>query len=165
MDIVVHFGLKIPAELYLLIKALATIERVTVTLNPSIDFVEEMHPFVTDLLRKQYDPRMIASEVFDSLREYYKLLTELPSDINEIISRLKEGRFRTQIEVKGFEPLIEHLDLASNRVAIAIVLAALIIGASILTQWEQLRWIGAVVFVLAGLLGFWLLIKLFKRLR
>ena len=163
VDILVRYGLRIPPSIYLLVKALMTIERVAVGLNPSIDFAREMQPYALHLIARQYSPKQIAQEIFDSLLDYYKLIKELPSDLNEIIYRLKEGRFKTQIEVKGIEPLVEHIDSSSNRVAVSIVLAALIIGASILSQWEQIRWVGTIVFSLAGILGFWLVIKLLRR--
>jgi len=163
VDILVRFGLRIPSEIYLLVKALMAIERVAVELNPRIDFAREMQPYAIRLIAQQFDPKRIALEVFDSLREYYKLMKEFPSEINEIIYKIKEGRFKTQIEVKGLDPLIEHIDSASNRVSIAIVLAALIIGASIISQWDQIRWIGGIVFGLAGIFGFWLVLKLLRR--
>lgn len=163
VDILVHYGLRIPADIYLLVKALMSIERVAVLLHPGIDFAQEMRPYALELMAKQYNPKQIASEIFDSLMDYYKLIKELPSDLNEIIYKIKDGRFKTQIEVKGIEPLVDHIESASNRVAVAIVLAALIIGASIISQWDQIRWIGGIVFILAGILGFWLIVKLFKR--
>jgi general stress protein CsbA len=67
------------------------------------------------------------------------------------------------IELKGFEPLTEQIDQASNRVSIAIVIASLIIGASIISQWPNTRWIGTIVFFLAGIFGFVLLFKLFRK--
>jgi ubiquinone biosynthesis protein len=155
--------LRIPPSIYLLVKALITIERVAVTLYPEIDFAKEMQPYAVNLIRQQYDPRKIAEEVFESIREYYKLVMELPSDLNEIIHKVKEGRFRTMIDLKGFEPLVEQIDHASNRVSIAIVIAALIIGASIISQWEHTRLLGTIVFFLAGIFGFWLLFRLFRR--
>jgi ubiquinone biosynthesis protein len=163
VDILIHFGLRIPAGIYLLVKALMAIERVAVGLYPGIDFAQEMQPYAIELIAQQFSPKQIAKELFDSVKEYYKLLKELPADLNEIIYKIKEGRFKTQIEVRGLEPLMEHIDISSSRVSIAIVLAALIIGASIISQWEQTRWIGAIVFCLAGLFGFWLLVKLFRR--
>ncbi|MEI7723646.1 MAG: AarF/ABC1/UbiB kinase family protein [Bacteroidota bacterium] len=163
VDILIHYGLRIPAGIYLLVKSLMAIERVAVVLYPGIDFAHEMQPYAITLIAQQYSPKQIAKEVFDSLKEYYKLLKELPSDLNDIIYKMKEGRFKTQIEVRGLEPLAEHLDISSTRVSIAIVVAALIIGASIISQWEQTRWIGAIVFCIAGLFGFWLLVKLFRR--
>lgn len=163
VDIIVRYGLKIPPSIYLLVKAMITIERVAVTLNPSIDFAEEIRPYAVELLKQQYDPKKIASELFDALKDYYRLLTVIPSELNEIIYKIKEGRFKSQIELKGFEPLEEHIDSASNRVSAAIVVAALIIGASIISQFSEVRWIGAIIFALAGVFGFWLLIKLFKK--
>lgn len=163
VDILVRYGLRIPAGIYLLVKALMAMERVAVMLDPAIDFALEMQPYAIRLIARQFSPKQIATEIFEAIREYYKLIQELPSDLNEILSRLKEGKFRTQIEIKGMEPLSDQLDTSSSRVSIAIVLAALIIGASIISQWEQTRWIGAIVFCLAGLFGFWLLVKLFRR--
>jgi ubiquinone biosynthesis protein len=163
VDILVHYGLRIPASIYLLVKALLAIERVAVVLYPRIDFAREMQPYAVELIARQFNPRIIAAEVFESLKEYYKFLKEFPSDLNEIIYKIKDGNFKTQIELKGFEPLIEHFESASSRVAVAIVVAALIIGASIISQWEQIRWVGTIVFGLAGIFGFWLLIKLFRR--
>jgi ubiquinone biosynthesis protein len=163
VDLLVHYGLKMPPGIYLMVKALMAIERVALVLNPEIDFAGEMKPYAAELITRQFDPRQIAREVFESLKEYYQLVTELPADLNEIISNIKEGKFKTQIELKGFEPLIEHMDILGNRLAIAIVLAALIIGASILSQWEQVRWVGTSVFGLAGIFAFVLLIKLFRR--
>ncbi len=165
VDILVHNGLRLPADIYLLVKSLMTIERVAVGLYPGIDFAQEMQPYAMELIAKQYSPKQIAKEVIDALKEYYKLLKDLPADLNEIFYKIKEGRFRTQIEIRGLEPLTEHLDISSTRVSIAIVLAALIIGASIISQWEQTRWIGAIVFCIAGLFGFWLLVKLVRRFR
>ncbi len=165
VDILVKFGLRIPPSIYLLVKALMAIERVAVTLNPGIDFAREMKPYATELIAQQFHPKFIAREVFASLREYYRLITGLPSDLNEIIYKIKEGRFRTQIEVKGFEPLVEHIDSSSTRVSVAIVLASLIIGASIISQWEHVRWIGSSIFILAGFFGFWFLIKLLRKKR
>jgi len=163
IDIIVHFGLRIPSGIYLLIKCLATIERIAATLNPAIDFVEEMEPYALELLARKFHPKHIAEEVFDSLKEYYRLIMELPSELNEIIYKIKEGRFKTVIEVKGFEPLVEEIQHTSNRISLAIVLAALIIGASVISQWEEVRWIGTTIFILAGIFGFWLVFTLLRR--
>jgi len=163
VDILIQYGLRIPPDIYLLVKALMAIERVAVVLNPKIDFAAEMQPYAIDLIARQYSPKQIAGELFDSLKEYYRFLKELPSDLNEIFSKINEGKFKTQIEVKGFEPLMEHIDSSSNRVSVAIVLAALIIGASIISQWEHTRWVGTTVFVISGIFAFWMVIKLFRR--
>jgi len=165
VDILIRYGLRIPPSIYLLVKALMAIESVAVVLHPKIDFAREMQPYATELLAQQFNPKHIAKEIFASLREYYRLVTGLPSDLNEIIFKIKEGKFKTQIELRGFEPLVEHIDTSSTRVSIAIVLASLIIGASIISQWEHLRWVGTSVFTLAGIFGFWFLIKLLRKNR
>jgi ubiquinone biosynthesis protein len=165
VDILVRFGLRIPGGIYLLVKALMGIERLAVILNPGIDFPGEMKPWAMQLAARRYDPKRFVEEIFSSIMDYYRLARELPGDLNEILTNLKEGRFKTQMEIRGLDPLTEQLDTSSSRISMAIVLAALIIGASIISQWEQTRWIGAIVFCLAGLVGFWLLVKLLRHVR
>ena len=165
IDIIVRFGLHIPPAIFLLIKSLITIERVAVTLYPEIDIAAEMKPYAANLISRQYDPKRIARDVFDYLMEYYKFIRDLPTEINDLIYRIKEGKFSFPIEHKGFEPLLEHMDMASNRISMAIVVAGLVIGASVISRYEDIRWIGTIIFFLAGFFGFWLLIRLFRRNR
>jgi len=68
-----------------------------------------------------------------------------------------------QIEFHGLEMLLNKLDHISKRISISIVLSALIVGAAIVSQWEHMKWVGTVIFLLSGVFGFWLLIKLWRN--
>ena len=57
VDILVHYGLRIPAGIYLLVKSLMAIERVAVGLYPGIDFASEMQPYAIELIARQYTAR------------------------------------------------------------------------------------------------------------
>jgi len=57
----------------------------------------------------------------------------------------------------------------SNRIAFAIVLASLIIGSSLIVvsgippKWHEIPIIGLAGFIVAGIMGFWLLISILRR--
>ncbi len=70
---------------------------------------------------------------------------------------------KVQLDHQGLEPVMQKLDQVSKRISIAIILAALIIGASIISSWEHLKWVGSGIFLLAGVFGFWMLGKLLKK--
>jgi ubiquinone biosynthesis protein len=61
------------------------------------------------------------------------------------------------------------MDRVSNRIAFAIVLASLIVGSSLIVlsgippKVGEIPLIGVVGFVLAGVLGFWLLLSIIRR--
>jgi len=64
--------------------------------------------------------------------------------------------------------LAKH-DQISNRIAFTIVLAALIIGSSLIVLskipplWKGIPIIGIVGYIAAGIMGFWLLISILKH--
>ncbi len=165
IDIITRFGLQIPPTIYLLIKALVTIEGVAEKLYPDIDIPKEMEPFAKELLKQQFKPDKVARQAYRSIVDYYEFIRALPSQANEILYKIKNGSIQGQIEHKGLEPVMHHIDSASNRIAISIVTAALIIGGSLIAQWEHAKVFGSVIFLGAGFFGFWVLIKLLRRFK
>ncbi len=71
-------------------------------------------------------------------------------------------------ELRGLEHLLFTLDRISNRIAFAIVLASLVIGSGLIVladippRWHEVPVIGLVGFIVAGLMGFWLLISILR---
>ncbi len=163
IDIIVAFGLSIPPTIYLLIKALITIEGVATMLNPKIDIAKEMQPFATTLLKKQFSPLRFAKDFYRTVGSFFQLLHDLPGDISEIMYKTKQGQLKIQLDHKGLEPMIMKIDQVSKRISIAIILAALIIGAAIISVWEHTRWVGSAIFLGAGFFAFWMLAKLIKK--
>lgn len=81
---------------------------------------------------------------------------------------MSTGRFTIDFGRQGFDHLVGELDRSSNRIAVALVIAALIIGSSFLLLADKgpLVWgmtsIGLGVFAIGSLLGLtliWLVVK------
>jgi ubiquinone biosynthesis protein len=163
IDIIVQFGLSIPPTIYLLIKALITIEGVAVKLNPRFDMAKEMTPFARELVQRQVDPGRFAKNTMRAFNRYAAFFRDLPGELSEIVYKTKEGKLKIIMEHQGLEPLMRKMDIISKRISVAIILAALIVGASIISMWEHTRWVGSIVFVIAGIVGFWTMIRLLRR--
>ena len=79
------------------------------------------------------------------------------------------GEVKINLKHRGLDSLTRKLDQASNRVAYAIVLAALIIGSSLLVladippHWHEMPIIGIIGFVGAAVMGFWLLLSILRH--
>ncbi len=163
------FKLRLPSDFYLLSKALITIEGVGSRLNPDFDMISHIEPFAKNLLKKRMDPFKLARELSSSMAEFHLLLKDLPFEVREIIRQVKTGKLKVEFEHKGLEPMLAKHDQISNRIAFAIVLAALIIGSSLIVLskipplWNDVPIIGIVGFVGAAIMGFWLLISILKH--
>ncbi|MCD4676502.1 MAG: AarF/ABC1/UbiB kinase family protein [Desulfobacula sp.] len=165
----IDFKLRLPSDFYLLSKALITIEGVGTKLDPDFDMVSHIEPFAKNLLKKRMDPAKLAKDLYSSISEFRILLKDFPFEIREIIRQIKTGKLKVEFEHKGLEPMLIKHDQISNRIAFAIVLAALIIGSSLIVLskipplWNEVPIIGIVGFVGAGIMGFWLLISILRH--
>ena len=165
----IDFKLRLPSDFYLLSKALITIEGVGTKLDPDFDMVSHIEPFAKNLLKKRMDPAKLAKDLYSSISEFRILLKDFPFEIREIIRQIKTGKLKVEFEHKGLEPMLVKHDQISNRIAFAIVLAALIIGSSLIVLskipplWQGIPIIGIVGFVGAGIMGFWLLISILRH--
>ena len=85
-----------------------------------------------------------------------------------IINKKKKGTLHIEFEHRGLEDLISQMDKVSNRIAFSLVIAALIIGSSIVIQINKgpmfldFPILGVLGFVTAGIMGLWLAITILR---
>ncbi len=88
-------------------------------------------------------------------------------DLRHALRRMGQGT-PIQLEFRNQERFERELDRASNRIAFALVVAALIIGSATLVQAEAgpvvygLPLFGLVGFGVAAFFGLWLIIAIFR---
>ena len=101
-------------------------------------------------------------------RDSVRLAKRMPADVGEILSKLRRNDIGIGVEHKGLERFIAELDRSSNRLSFAVVIAALIVGSSIIFQTRVgpalsgYPLLGLVGFLLASILGMWLLLGIIR---
>jgi len=160
--------LRLPEDLTLLAKALITIEGVGKHLDPEFNALEIAEPFAKELLRRQLDPGYMARRALDDAAEYLQLLARVPAKVDQSLTRLLRGEVAIQFVHKGLEPTVRRLERISNRVAMSVVLAALILGSAVVMQSSAgpMIWgvpaLGLLGFVMAAFLGLGLVIGILR---
>lgn len=160
--------LRFPTNLVWLLKALATAEDVVRRLNPEINVVEYATPYARRLLRHRFGPLRQGRELGSAALELLDFLKELPYETRTILRQVREGRARMEFEHVGLEPMRETLNRISNRVAISIVLAALLVGSSLIVHSglppavSGVPVIGITGYVIAAFFGLWLVISILR---
>ncbi|MCL0104060.1 AarF/UbiB family protein [Dehalococcoidia bacterium] len=169
ISLIISYRLKAPSHFYLLTKALITIEGVGRMLDPDFDMVTHAKPFAKKLLKERMNPLKLTKDLYLSAIDLSVLLRDLPSEVREILTQLKGGKIRIEFEHKGLEPIQETHNQIGNRIAFAIVLAALLMSSALIVlagippQWNGVPMIGIVGFLGAGIMGFWLLISILRH--
>ena len=124
--------LKMPADLYLLLKTLVVIQANAKNLDPEFDMMKHLEPYVKKLIRQHFHPINFIQNLYFTASEFSALLRDLPQDAHEIIERIKKGKIKVDIEHKGLAPMLNSHERIVNRLVFAMVLASIIIGSSLI---------------------------------
>ena len=169
LDLVSRHKLSFKPGLYQMMKALSTVEGLGLMLDPKLELIRLAKPFMRKIRLGRLQPDRIAEEISLTGTAYFHLLRELPGELRTILTQLRSGRMRLEFEHRGLKSLDMTLDRVSNRIAFAIVLAALIVGSSLIVlsdippHWQNIPVIGLVGFLVAGIMGFWLLLSIIRH--
>ncbi|MEA3465542.1 MAG: AarF/ABC1/UbiB kinase family protein [Thermodesulfobacteriota bacterium] len=168
LDVATRHRLVIPPDLFLMIKAMSTVEGVGRKLDPDLDVVEQGTPFIKRIQMNRINPRRVGKDVVKSGSDLFHLLKDIPREVRSILKMARQGRIKMEFEHRGLEPMLASHDRISNRLSFAIVLASLIIGSSLIVlsgippQWHEIPIIGLAGFLFAGCMGVWLLISIIR---
>jgi len=167
--IIIEHNIKIVPGFYLLLKTLIALDGVVLKLDPDFCVTEYLEPYVVKLIKN--DPRIkhLKDDLFFALMDITSLIKDFPFELKDALRIVKTGDLRIQFEHHGLEPMINSHDQLVNRLVFSIVLAALIIGSSIVIHSGippiifGLPLIGIVGFVLAAIIGFGMLFSIIHR--
>jgi predicted unusual protein kinase regulating ubiquinone biosynthesis (AarF/ABC1/UbiB family) len=158
INISFHRGLRLPAELTLLAKALFNLDAVTRALEPSYSPVSTIREYgnqiAADKARRELNPRKLMQLVMQG----GDLLTALPHRLDLVTQRLASGEFATRVEVPQLRILLDGLQKVANRIFSGLVLAAIIIASAMLITTR--RTLGTWGFVVAGAVSVWMVIAI-----
>ena len=167
--IIYELEITLPSRWILLDKALATLAGVALTISPDYNVFETAKPYARKLLYAKYSPERIASRVQGDFGRYANALLEYPIQLGELLDEFKDGEVRVAIDLNELNEASNKALVAANRMAIALVAAAVILASGIIgtfvTEGPQLfglALIGVPGFV-AGLVLFgWLVVGMIR---
>lgn len=123
--------LGLPSDLALLIKAFITLEGMGRGLDPDFHMTTEALPQLRQVVRARYRPKAVALRAWQTLRRTLAVAEQLPHDVSRLLRNARRGRVHVGIDVAHLKRVGDQIDRAANRLTMALVIAALIIGSSI----------------------------------
>jgi ubiquinone biosynthesis protein len=167
---VIHeLDITLPSRWILLDKALATLAGVALEISPDFNVFETARPYAKKLRLAKFSPERIAGRVQDDLGRYASALLEYPIQIGALLDEFKDGEVHVAIDLEELKDASDKALTAANRMAIAMVAAAVILASGIIgtfvTEGPQLfglALIGVPGFI-AGLVLFgWLVLGMVR---
>jgi predicted unusual protein kinase regulating ubiquinone biosynthesis (AarF/ABC1/UbiB family) len=155
-------GLRMSPDMALLGKTLLNLDEIGRVLDPDFDVNGSIRRNASTLMRRRMLKAVSPANVFSSALEVRDFAERLPSRVNRILDALAGNDLRLKIEVIDHGSIIDGFQKVANRIALGLVLAALIVGAAMLmrvpTPFVILGYPGLamLLFLAAAGGGFWM---------
>jgi ubiquinone biosynthesis protein len=157
-------ALGVPSDFALLISTLGVLEGVGTMLDPSFDFASTAKPFADKVVQERLRPEVMWRKASGTLRHTLRVLEMLPDATERVLRRVSRGEVRMAVRPVGYEKLLSDLHELVNRLAFALIVAALVIGFSTLLSvsgapgWS--RSVGEVGLILAFAVSIWFFVSI-----
>ncbi|MHB1326357.1 MAG: ABC1 kinase family protein [Thermoleophilia bacterium] len=164
-----RLGLKLPTQYLLLERSAGTLEGIGRQLYPGFNVFEFARPYTREFLKRRYSPENIAARGSREIQNYVSLLREVPAQLHDSLDQVTSGDLKINFVHRNLEEPMRRFTILTNRLVVAIVLASLILGSSIIGLFAQEgpRLLGISVFALFGFLasgffGLWLVVGILR---
>ncbi|MDX1708601.1 MAG: AarF/UbiB family protein [Desulfobacterales bacterium] len=169
LHLTMRFRLRLPPDIFLMIKALSSIEGVGRALDPEFDLIAHARPFISQVKLERFSPKRMSTDVYDIMSRLLQFLQQFPKDLMELSGMIRQQRLSLRLEHKGLETLLATQDQTSNRISFAIIIAALVIGSALIVISEipplvyGISLIGILGYLVAAIMGIWLLVAIITK--
>ena len=162
-------GLRPPSELAMLGKTLLNLDGVARCLDPDLDVNGTIREQAVTLMRQRVIRSATTGGVMARLLEAKQFAERLPGRVNKVLDALSQNEMRFKVEMIDEGAIIVGLQKVANRIALGLVLAALIVGAALImqvpTSFRLLGYPGLamILFILAATGGTLLAVQIFAN--
>lgn len=169
-DILRRYDVSMPRDTILLIKAFSTVSSLVGRLDPELNILELLKPRLKETVRQRLSPGAMAREALRGSWQLFNILRFAPAQLRRSIRRFGTGEWRLDVRHENIDRLISELDRSSNRLSFAVVIAAIIVGSSVVVSADtsfvilgiKFQYFGIVGYILAGFLGLGLSWAIFR---
>jgi ubiquinone biosynthesis protein len=124
--------IRLPVELAMIGKTLLNLDQIAHVLAPHFDPNAAIRRHAADITQRQISRDLSLSSLFSTAVELKDFVQHLPGRVNRILDRLADNDFSVRVDAIDETRLMEGMQKVANRIALGLVLAALIVGAALM---------------------------------
>ncbi|MDR0932462.1 MAG: AarF/ABC1/UbiB kinase family protein [Victivallales bacterium] len=146
-----HMALK--PNLYMMFKALITIEHIGRSFDPQLKIVELVEPFIKKMKLRGLDPREHLRRFIDQFGDMLTSLERLPLSLRNVMKKVEDGRLTLRVEHHRLNEIEETLYVTGERMSRSMLVSALLVGSALIVVAKIPPYLGDET-SLIGILGF-----------
>jgi ubiquinone biosynthesis protein len=161
-------NIQLPTELTILIRSLVITEGVLSTISPDLILIDLIIPYVKSQNQNLFLSNFDLDEFLMHSFKFMKDSSIMPSKLIEFSDSVISGRAKIQLNHTNLDQPIKNLHRMVNRMVFAVIISSMIIGSSLILRTNigprlhDVSIIGITGFLIAALMGFYLLISILR---
>jgi len=124
--------IRLPVELAMIGKTLLSLDQIAHVLAPHFDPNAAIRRHAADITQRQITREASLSSLFSTAVELKNFVQHLPGRVNRILDRVADNELQVRVDAIDETRLMEGMQKVANRIALGLVLAALIVGAALM---------------------------------
>ncbi len=153
-------SIRFPRDLVLLGKALITLQGVNIELNPEFNLVQATRPFITHLEKQKTKSSYLLRRLAMETQRFAEFVHDLPDESRKVYNTVQKADVALDSINNDLRSLTTEIRLESWRIIMGIIVAALIIGASLAYNIEP--FLSKTFILLAGIIVLYLLYSIVR---
>lgn len=163
--------IRIPRDFVLLARVMSMAEDLGERLDPRFNGLEVAWEMTHKLIRNRLNPLRNLDEVPAAIIELEHIMNDLPRGLISALQKLEEGKLKMELEHRNLDEISVRIERSTNRISLAMLVSALIIGSSLVTIprealiLERFPFLGIFGFAVSFLIALALIVSIIKSRR
>ena len=177
--LILKYHIRMPRDFLLLLKTFVQTESLGKILDSDASLIEVTKPYAEALLKRGYEAQKLLRNMERNVRTMGGHMKMLPKLLHDALGQLIRGKQQIELRHSGFRSLENKFEKAVNRFTVGLVISASVVAGSLILNSPQkvmdltinfygvhkisvTALLGLVGYSLATVLGFWLIISIFR---
>jgi ubiquinone biosynthesis protein len=179
IQLALKYHIQLPRNLLLVLKTFVQTEALGKIQESDANILEFTKPYAKDLLQRGYDAKKMFRNIGRDTRYMSKYAKVMPKFAHDILRQVARGKQRIEVWHEGFQQFDTKLEKGLNRLTVGLIISASILAAALvlnsaqkvlvvsikflgLDQIPLTALLGIIGYVIATILGIWLIIAIYR---
>ena len=104
---------------------------------PDLNVFEVARPYALRLAAQRYRPDVWPTACAADVARYAEAFLDYPFQLSELLDEFKDGDIEIRIRPEGFTEAVDKAQGSANRLALALIAAALIVGSAVVAVFAR----------------------------
>jgi ubiquinone biosynthesis protein len=179
LQLVYKYHIRLPRNILLLLKTFIQTEALGKILGSEASLLEAARPYAERFFERRYNPKKFFRDLGKEVRTTGGYLRAMPKLMHDLLRQTAQGKQRLELRHTGLENLNSQFTKGVNRLTLGFIISASIIAAALVLNSSQRIFevslnlfglapisitslFGLVGYVIATILGLWLIFSIFR---